>query len=135
MQLLITWGPCAHCVQVLQVYAPLAHALGLDPVSAKMEDASLALFFRTAYAEERAWAEQQRGQWQAQLAAMQAELSDALHASSGLRQLGVVADITARAKSASSIMKKQLSLTGAGALLWLPGSVCLSSLNLSELAT
>ena len=104
---------CVAMLQVLQIFSPLGHALGLSVVSSALEDSSLATLFAGSYASVQRWAAEQRGEWLARLTVAQARLLRALEGDVKLARLGVVVGASVRAKSAFSMMKKVLQLSGA----------------------
>ena len=100
-------------VQVLQVYAPLGHALGLSLISSNMEDTCLSILFSRSYAAVQTWVRRSRAAWLDTLVAMRAQLQEALDADVRLQRMHATTSVTVRAKSAFSLMKKLLGLSGA----------------------
>jgi GTP pyrophosphokinase len=103
-------------LQALQIFSPMGHALGLSVVSSAMEDSSLSILFPSAYAEVQGWVARMRSGWLAQLTRMQSVLTTVLEGDEVLAGLGVATSATVRAKSAFSMMKKLLSLSGTASL-------------------
>lgn len=100
-------------VQGLQIFAPLGHALGLASLAGRMDDAALSILFPAPYGRVRAWMRAQGSIWASALRAMQRELQAALDGDDALRALGVATAVSTRAKSAFSLTKKLLQLSGA----------------------
>lgn len=100
-------------MQVLQVYSPMGHALGLSVISSSMEDSSLSILFAESYPALQEWVASSRTAWLAALSEMRAQLQEAMESDEKLRRLKVDATVSVRAKSAFSMMKKLLELQGA----------------------
>lgn len=98
-------------VQVLQLYAPMAHALGLGPLSSKMDDISLGVLFPGETETMSAWLKAQRERTEPLLQSASRGLAAILAADPELRRLRARATVTTRSKSLLSTMKKLLSLT------------------------
>lgn len=99
-------------VQVLQIFSPMGHALGLSVVSARLDDLALTVLFGSVYSDMRDWMSVQQRDWTALLAAMQRKVRAALAACPTLSALQAVACVSTRAKSPYSLMKKLATLSG-----------------------
>lgn len=99
-------------LQVLQIFSPLGHALGLSVASARLEDLSFEILFGKSYKRMREWMNGEQDRWLAVLTCMKARAQKALDRDEELSKLGVRAYVSTRAKSSYSLMKKLLTLTG-----------------------
>lgn len=102
-------------MQVLQIFSPMGHALGLSVVSARLDDLALTVLFGAVYSDMRDWMACQQRHWTSLLGGMQLQVQQALAACPQLAALGAVACVSTRAKSAYSLMKKLATLSGAPA--------------------
>lgn len=89
----------------------MAHALGLGPLSSKMDDISLGVLFPGETETMSAWLKAQRERTEPLLQSASRGLAATLAADPELRRLRVRATVTTRSKSLLSTMKKLLSLT------------------------
>lgn len=103
-------------MQVLQIFSPMGHALGLSVVSARLDDLALTVLFGTVYSDMRDWMARQQRHWTSLLGGMQLQVQQALDACPELEALAAVACVSTRAKSAYSLMKKLATLSGTPAL-------------------
>lgn len=100
-------------MQVLQVFSPMGHALGLSVVSARLDDLALTVLFGGVYSDMRDWVSGQQHRWTGLLDGMKQQVQRELDACPDLAALGARAFVSTRAKSAYSLMKKLATLSGA----------------------
>lgn len=100
-------------LQALQFFSPMGHALGLSVVSTSMEDRSLSILFSESYSAVQSWMADHRTRWINLLASMSDVVSRALDKDEQLVALAVSTAVNVRAKSAFSMMKKMLDMSGA----------------------
>jgi hypothetical protein len=97
----------------------MGHALGLSVVSTTVEDRSLSILFPESYSAVQRWMADHRTRWINHLASMSDIVSRALDKDEQLVALGVTTTVNVRAKSAFSMMKKMLDMSGT-MQCWLP---------------
>ncbi|KAL5202277.1 hypothetical protein ABZP36_013229 [Zizania latifolia] len=93
-------------LEVLKVYAPLAHAVGAGALSKELEDLSFWRLYPQAYAQIDQWLSGQEDDCKNVLATSKEQLRDALAADEELSRTVDSADIKSRYKSRFSTMKK-----------------------------
>lgn len=87
--------------------------MGLSVASARLDDLSFEVLFGDAYSGMRAWMQSEQQRWLEVLSTMNQDVQAALDSDAQLQALGARATVTTRAKSAYSLMKKLLTLSGA----------------------
>lgn len=97
-------------LEALQVYAPMAHALGLGKVGAQLEDCCFKVLFPESYARTEAWLEEKSAVNAEMLAACQKALEEALRADPSLMAIVDTIEVRGRTKSLFSTLKKMLRL-------------------------
>lgn len=97
-------------LESLQVYCPLAHALGLGPLALELEDRCLQAAFPNAFEEASTWLRQQLFANGDALARFQLRLEQELASDPRFLQLASGAHIKTRSKSLISVLKKRLAL-------------------------
>lgn len=85
-------------LEALQVYAPLAHALGLASVASEMEDAAFRVVFPSSYASTGAWMRSLSDAAHAALHGAAAQLAAALERDDAFRQLAAGCEVRARGR-------------------------------------
>eukprot|EP00892_Ulva_mutabilis_P005765 jgi/Ulvmu1/3560/UM166_0014.1 len=98
-------------LQVLQVFSPMGHALGLSVVSARLDDLALTVLFGSVYSDMRDWVNRQQHSWTGLLDGMKRQVQAELLSCPELAALGARAHVSTRAKSAYSLMKKLATLS------------------------
>lgn len=88
---------------IFEVYAPLAHGIGLDRIRHELEDSAFKTLHPRKYAEIEVLIGERFAEGKAQIESAAGELSD------GLAEVGIEADISTRIKSVSSIHRKMTS--------------------------
>ncbi|KAF0926646.1 hypothetical protein E2562_027002 [Oryza meyeriana var. granulata] len=93
-------------LEVLKVFAPLAHAVGAGALSKELEDLSFWRLYPQAYAQIDEWLSGQEDDCKRVIAASKEQLLHALTADDELRRTVVGVDVKGRYKSRFSTMKK-----------------------------
>lgn len=95
-------------LETLQIYAPMAHAIGTGSIMWELEDAAFRVLYPSAYASVAAWLRQH---WQASegiLEAACADLNAALRSDPLMQLYAHDWALSSRTKSLYSFMRKQL---------------------------
>uniref|UniRef100_A0A0E0KYU2 GTP diphosphokinase n=1 Tax=Oryza punctata TaxID=4537 RepID=A0A0E0KYU2_ORYPU len=93
-------------LEVLKVFAPLAHAVGAGELSLELEDLSFQRLYPQAYAQVDQWLSSQEDDCKRVIAASKEQLLHALTADDELRRTVTGVDVKGRYKSRFSTMKK-----------------------------
>jgi len=97
-------------LEAVQIYAPLAHALGLGAVAAEMEDAAFRVLFPQSYASTGAWMRSLSLRAHELLHTARSTLADALESDPEFATLAAGCELRVRTKSQYSVMRKLLRL-------------------------
>jgi GTP pyrophosphokinase len=100
----------APALEALQLYAPMAHALGMSKIGSEIEDRCFRILFPDSYARTAAWLQDGKASCADTLEATRQTLETALMSNNQLVDLGVIITVQSRTKSLFSTLKKLLRL-------------------------